>query len=88
MSYHYGALGMLHVMEENRGKGYGKVIMSHLADKRLLNDREALVIIEESNAVSLKLHEDLGFTKIPEQMVVWINYTPKGCCSGPKSCCI
>ncbi|XP_046359267.2 glycine N-acyltransferase-like protein Keg1 [Haliotis rufescens] len=88
MSYHYGALGMLHVMEEHRGKGYAKVIMSHLAQKRLQTGKEAFIVIEESNAVSLKVHEGLGFKHVPNMKVVWIRYTPKGTCKGPKSCCI
>ncbi|XP_046576314.1 glycine N-acyltransferase-like protein 3 [Haliotis rubra] len=39
LTYHYGCLGVLYVLEEHRGNGYGKVAMSQLALKHLQKER-------------------------------------------------
>ncbi|XP_046550700.1 glycine N-acyltransferase-like isoform X2 [Haliotis rubra] len=61
LNYHYGAIGMLHVLPEHRGKGYAKMIMSHLARLCLQQCEEVFVLPEEENEVSIKLQEDIGF---------------------------
>ncbi|XP_046345617.2 glycine N-acyltransferase-like protein 3 [Haliotis rufescens] len=72
LTYTYGYLGMLHVLEEHRGKGYGKVIMSQLALKHLKKKKEVYVIIECDNAPSLRLHGNMGFEVVPDVTVNWI----------------
>ncbi len=85
LCYHYGFIGMLYVVEEYRGKGYAKVIISHLAYTLLKNEDDALgsntwlgkrgytgVLIDESNTVSIKLHERVGFKIEPDVLLIWI----------------
>ncbi|XP_067654372.1 glycine N-acyltransferase-like protein 3 [Haliotis asinina] len=72
LTYHYGCLGVLYVLEEHRGNGYGKVVMSHLALKHLQIKKEAFVMIERVNPVSIKMHEAIGFESIPDTSFDWI----------------
>ncbi|XP_071099456.1 glycine N-acyltransferase-like protein 3 [Haliotis cracherodii] len=72
LTYHYGCLGVLHVLEEHRGKGYGKVVMSHLALKHLQKKKEVFVMIQRVNTQSIKMHEGIGFEVIPDMSFVWI----------------
>lgn len=66
ITYHYGCIGMLHVLEEHRGKGYAKVIMSHLARKCFQKWQCVSVFINPKNTRSIKLHEAIGFTLVPD----------------------
>ncbi|XP_046555931.1 glycine N-acyltransferase-like protein [Haliotis rubra] len=72
LTYLYGCQGMLHVIKEHRGKGYGKVIMSQLALKNLQVKTEVSVIIESDNEPSLRLHENMGFEVVPNVTANWI----------------
>ncbi|XP_067675996.1 glycine N-acyltransferase-like protein 3 [Haliotis asinina] len=72
LTYHYGCQGMLHVIKEHRGKGYGKVIMSQLALKNLQMKEEVSVLIESDNEPSLKLHKSMGFEVVPGVTANWI----------------
>ncbi|XP_046555930.1 glycine N-phenylacetyltransferase-like [Haliotis rubra] len=75
-TYHYGFLGMLHVKEDYRGKGYAKVIVSHLAQKCLQEQKYVSVVVESDNHLSLKLHTDLGFVEVPDLRLSWVDLTP------------
>ncbi|XP_071115153.1 glycine N-acyltransferase-like protein 3 [Haliotis cracherodii] len=75
LTYHYGLLGMLHVNEEHRGKGYAKVIMSHLAHKCLQEQEYASVVVESDNYLSMKLHKDIGFVEVPDLKLCWVTCT-------------
>ncbi|XP_067675716.1 glycine-N-acyltransferase-like protein 3 [Haliotis asinina] len=66
LNYHYGAIGMLHVLPEHRGKGYAKMIMSHLASLCLQQCEEVFVLPDEENKISIRLHEDIGFRQVPD----------------------
>ncbi|XP_067675335.1 glycine N-acyltransferase-like protein 3 [Haliotis asinina] len=72
LTYLYGCQGMLHVIKEHRGKGYGKVIMSQLALKNLQMKKEVSVIIESDNEPSLKLHKSMGFEAVPGVTANWM----------------
>ncbi|XP_046576315.1 uncharacterized protein LOC124284288 [Haliotis rubra] len=61
LTYHYGCLGVLYVLEEHRGNGYGKVAMSQLALKHLQKKKEVFVMIQCVNVASIKMHEAIGF---------------------------
>ncbi|XP_067675792.1 glycine N-acyltransferase-like protein 3 [Haliotis asinina] len=72
LTYHYGCLGVLYVPEKYRGKGYGKVAMSHLVQKHLQEKKEVLVMIQRVNIPSIKMHEGIGFTVLPYMRYDWI----------------
>ncbi|CAL1543226.1 unnamed protein product, partial [Lymnaea stagnalis] len=70
----FGALGLLYVVPEARGQGLSKVITSHLAHTFFSRNLPAAVIIVNTNGVSLKLHESLGF-KVKCTLEI-LHYTP------------
>ncbi|XP_046576313.1 glycine N-acyltransferase-like protein 3 [Haliotis rubra] len=73
LTYHYGCLGVLYVLEEHRGNGYGKVAMSQLALKHLQKkNKEVFVMIQRVNTASIKMHEAIGFEVIPDTSFDWI----------------
>ncbi|XP_046551473.1 glycine N-acyltransferase-like protein 3 [Haliotis rubra] len=72
ITYHYGCIGMLHVLEEHRGKGYAKVIMSHLAFKCLQKWQCVSVFIDPKNTRSIKLNEAIGFSLVPDLLFIAI----------------
>ncbi|XP_067675989.1 glycine N-acyltransferase-like protein 3 isoform X2 [Haliotis asinina] len=76
LTYHYGFLGLLHVKDDYRGKGYAKVIVSHLAHKCLQERKYVSVVVESNNHLSLKLHTDVGFVEVPDFRLCWVDLTP------------
>ncbi|XP_067676564.1 glycine N-acyltransferase-like [Haliotis asinina] len=56
-----GTLGFLYVLEEHRGKGYAKVIMSHLASLCLQQMEEVYVHVHRNNIASICVHKNIGF---------------------------
>ncbi|GFN83552.1 glycine n-acyltransferase [Plakobranchus ocellatus] len=66
----YGAMGMLHVREEFRGRGLGKVITSQLAQKYFCDDLPVVAMTIKSNEASLRMHTSIGFRVMGE--VDWI----------------
>ncbi len=71
--YHYGCIGMLNVLEEHRGKGYAKVIVSHLTSMCFDAEIDVYTIIEASNRASMKVHEDVGYEIVPNLQCFWID---------------
>ena len=67
---------MVFVMPQHRRRGYGKVVVSQLASVYLKRGLKAMVCIEETNDVSTKLHENLGFKVIPELRIGWLTVNP------------
>lgn len=59
-----GFLGMTFVKPEHRNKGLGKYVTVVLARQIIDEDGFCLVAIEEDNAISVRMHEGLGFTRI------------------------
>ncbi|XP_041350973.1 uncharacterized protein LOC121369957 [Gigantopelta aegis] len=72
----WGSLGMLFVRPEYRGRGYGRVIISQLANVYVTNGQSSVVCIYESNPASKRLHKKLGFKLIPELCVSWLTMVP------------
>ena len=70
----YGALGMLHVLPEFRGRGLARYLVTTLARKVLDSGGQAFVCIEQGNDASLKLHEKCGFTVCDH--ICWLLYQP------------
>ncbi|CAL1543224.1 unnamed protein product [Lymnaea stagnalis] len=68
-------MGFLYVTPEARGQGLAKIISSHLANKLFSDNLPAAVTVLYENAVSLKLHEDLGF-KIKCTLDILISRSP------------
>ena len=71
-----GALGALHVLEEYRGKGYGREILISLIRQSRKLGKVPYVQIEEKNSRAGGLAGSLGFVK--DRMVNWIKLRHKG----------
>ena len=70
----YGAMGMLYVVPEYRGKGLARYLVTKLTRKMLRTVDEAFVAIEEDNAASIQLHKKCGFCV--GGTICWLNYHP------------
>ncbi|XP_069132448.1 uncharacterized protein [Argopecten irradians] len=64
-----GLLGMTFVIPEHRNQKLGKYVTVALAQKMIAQDGFCLAGIEEGNSVSVKLHEEVGFTKMDQPLV-------------------
>ena len=69
-------MGMLFVNSEYRRKGYGKLIMSHLANVYVTEGQSPVVCIVLHNPASVKMHEQIGFKVIPEFLPSWLIMAP------------
>ncbi|XP_076448674.1 acetyltransferase YE1169-like [Babylonia areolata] len=76
LSTSYGTMGMLYVNPDFRRKGYAKVIVSQLTQKKFDRGEDVYVVVEESNSASQHLHESLGFTIVPAGTLVWLRCGP------------
>ena len=65
-----GALGLLHVLDEYRKKGYGKEILISLIHQNRSLDKTSFAQIEEKNTKATNLIEQLGFVK--DRRVSWV----------------
>ncbi|KAK3733585.1 hypothetical protein RRG08_056944 [Elysia crispata] len=71
LMYEYGAVGMLFVMEEFRGRGFGKVITTQLAQNYFREGHSVAAWVIKSNAPSMRMHFDSGFKeKTPFDFIV------------------
>ena len=61
LSRYYGTIGFLHVEEDFRGQGLGKVITSRLAHKYFSQGLPVAVVVFVDNEVSIGMHTKLGF---------------------------
>lgn len=61
-----GFLGMTFVKPEHRNKKLGKYVTVVLAQKMIDQDGFSMAGIEKGNAVSVSLHEHVGFTKMDQ----------------------
>ncbi|GFR60326.1 glycine N-acyltransferase [Elysia marginata] len=66
----YGTVGMLHVREEYRGRGLGKVITSQLAQKFFCVGLPVMAIVSKDNESSQPMHTSCGFKEICD--VDWV----------------
>ena len=65
-----GALGSLHVLENHRGNGYGKAIVTSLIEQCRAGGKIPFAQIEEKNLPALGLVQKLGFKE--DRRVTWI----------------
>ena len=61
ITYYIGEMGMLHVLEEHRGKGVAKCLIYELAKKMIAMNRDLFCYIDVNNVPSVKSHEKCGF---------------------------
>ena len=66
-----GSLGLLHVLEEYRGNGYAKELISFMVNKELNNGNIPFCQIKMGNEASMKLLRKLGFM-ISSETICWM----------------
>ncbi|XP_046561440.1 uncharacterized protein LOC124270484 [Haliotis rubra] len=71
LRYHNGSIGFLHVLDEHRGKGYAKVIMSHLASLCLQQMEEVYVEVRQNNIASICVQKSIGFRSLSNLGSLW-----------------
>ncbi|KAK3100342.1 hypothetical protein FSP39_018415 [Pinctada imbricata] len=57
----FGSLGNLVVLPEYRKHGLGKYMISSLTSKVLERDSVAFIHVAQDNALSIKIHKEMGF---------------------------
>ncbi|XP_054655400.1 glycine N-acyltransferase-like protein 3 [Dunckerocampus dactyliophorus] len=63
--YECSALGVLYTLPEHRRKGYAKVLIYTMAQRRLAEGYPVFCYITEDNAVSYKIFKSMGFIEDP-----------------------
>ena len=71
-----GNLGLLYVLPQFRGRGYGRVLVSQLAHKYFLMGEDVYAEIEETNHASMRLNESIGLKAVPGGEMYWIKCSP------------
>ncbi len=66
-----GSMGMLHVFEQYRRRGYGRAMEARLVNLTLLQGLLPYGQVSRDNMASAKLQESLGFTRC-EKTVSWL----------------
>ncbi|XP_067277496.1 glycine N-acyltransferase-like protein 3 [Pseudorasbora parva] len=72
--YDYCAIGMLYTLPEHRGKGYAKALVTTMAKKLHSQGYPIYCFIEESNQLSYKLFNSLGFTEDSAYRAAWYEF--------------
>ena len=70
MTHDDGSIGVVHVMDGHRRKGYGKEVVISLVHKIRESGKIPFAQIEKSNIASLWLFEKLGF--VMDRQLTWI----------------
>lgn len=66
-----GCVGMLHVFEKYRGKGYAKALEKAIVNKLLKDNQRVFCEIVDGNEISLKMHSSLGWIK-GNKTIYWL----------------
>lgn len=66
-----GALGLLHVFEKFRGRGYAQQLEAHIINNHLKEGRLPYGHVFETNIASLKLQQKMGLSR-SEQKLAWL----------------
>ena len=80
-----GSLGVLHVLDGHRGKGYAYDLTVHLAERIRATGRIPFVHVEETNAKSMSLALKVGFRQ--DRRLHWLKIEPEGASAGSGDYC-
>ena len=89
ITQNYGAMGMLHVEPEYRGRGLAKHLVGLLTKLTLTSGQSAFVIVEDDNVTSRQLHVRCGFRLLDGEDVSWVLSKPVDSQHQTKAkCCV
>ena len=80
-----GSIGVLHVLDAYRGKGYAYDLTVYLVNKIRELGRIPFVHVEETNTESMNLALKLGFRK--DRKLHWFKIKPEGIEADPQNYC-
>jgi 8-oxo-dGTP diphosphatase len=80
-----GSIGLLHVLEQHRKKGYAYDLTVYLVERIRAAGRIPFVHIEETNTKSMALALKLGFRK--DRRLRWFKIEPEGAQAGSGDYC-
>lgn len=66
-----GCVGMLHVFENYRHKGYGEVLEKAMINKLIKEKQRVFCEVVDGNTVSMHLQSKIGFTK-GDKIIYWL----------------
>ena len=73
-----GAMAMLHVEPQHRGRGLGQIVLVDLTRKLLAKKKTAYGLIPTKDTSFLATSsQKLGFTWVPLGSMAWVRYQPK-----------
>jgi ribosomal protein S18 acetylase RimI-like enzyme len=68
-----GSIGTVHVRAQHRGRGVGRLLISHLLGELRMQGYSAYCFIDDDNATSSALFTKLGFVRADD--VIWTTFT-------------
>lgn len=80
-----GSIGLLHVLEQHRRKGYAYDLTVYLVERIRAAERIPFLHIEDTNAGSMNLALKLGFRK--DRRLRWFKIEPEGAQAGSGDYC-
>lgn len=66
----YAQISAVYTAKDQRGKGYGSILMEELMGRIRALGKEPALIVEKRNTAALRLYEKLGFVKGPASVVI------------------
>ena len=76
MCHYFGAIGLLDVSRDHKGKGLGLFVLSDLARKLLAENLPLWAQVEADNKVAARLFLRAGFERMGGGIATWLEYTP------------
>ncbi|KAK6328391.1 hypothetical protein J4Q44_G00003690 [Coregonus suidteri] len=68
------AMGMLYTLQEHRGQGLAKALVSSMSRRLYAQGYPVYCFIEEENTLSYSLFTNLGFTEDPQYRAAWFDF--------------
>lgn len=66
----YAQISAVYTAKDQRGKGYGSILMEELMGRIRALEKEPALIVEKRNTSAQRLYEKLGFVKGPASVVI------------------
>ncbi|XP_035616309.1 glycine N-acyltransferase isoform X1 [Oncorhynchus keta] len=74
LTYPSCAMGMLYTLQEHRGQGLAKALVSSMSRRLYSQGFPVYCFVEEENTLSYNLFTNLGFTEDPQYRAAWFDF--------------
>ena len=65
-----GQVGAVYTEEEERGKGYGKAVVSEICRRIIARNKIPTLIVRKNNVPAVKAYTALGFEKFDDYLLI------------------